>query len=248
MKILSWNILANEFINKSYYPMIPADILFNRKKRQEQIIRTLKQAAADIMLLQEVMQSEYNTLYTEFHSAYYLIKGKYIQWQKNKRGHSGNVILLKKSIFVFKNHIQLDFGLAVECQLKSSKTLRPIIVINVHLDDLKQAKRIEQIKELEPLLAGQTHQKIILGGDFNEHYTPIAKLYKQLTRDYVFSLPPEQQEPTYYIERKMRIDNILVKGFEGKKESKVINDYGDDIIQQFLHYGSDHLPVTVFLK
>ena len=97
MKILSWNILANEFIKQSYYDMIPSQILFNRQKRQERIIETLKEANADIMLLQEVMQSEYNKLEDEFQKTYHLLKGKHIHWQ-NKRSYSGNVILLRKSM------------------------------------------------------------------------------------------------------------------------------------------------------
>ena len=42
MKVLSWNILAHEFIKKSYYPMINPKILFNRKGRLTQITNLLK--------------------------------------------------------------------------------------------------------------------------------------------------------------------------------------------------------------
>ena len=62
MKIMTWNILANEFIKKSYYPMISKKHLFNRENRKTQIITILTTVDTDIMLLQEVMQSEYNLL------------------------------------------------------------------------------------------------------------------------------------------------------------------------------------------
>ena len=44
MKIVSWNILANEFIKKVDYPMIKTKILFNRKGRLTQITNILKNA------------------------------------------------------------------------------------------------------------------------------------------------------------------------------------------------------------
>ena len=118
MKILSWNILANEFIKQSYYPMIPSHILLNRKKRQDSIIETLKHANADIMFLQEVMQSEYNKLDDEFNKTYHLIKGKHIYWD-NIRCYSGNIILLRKSLFSLPtNQVDLSFGLAIQVHLQ----------------------------------------------------------------------------------------------------------------------------------
>lgn len=41
MKVVSWNILANEFIKKADYPMIKAKMLFNRKGRLTQITNGL---------------------------------------------------------------------------------------------------------------------------------------------------------------------------------------------------------------
>ena len=240
MKILSWNILANEFIHERYYPMIPTQLLFNRQKRQERIIETLKQTDADIMLLQEVMQSEYNLLDSEFHKSYYLVRGKYIQWLKNKRSYSGNVILIRKSMFSSAEQpIDLDFGLAIRCHLKHSEI--PILILNVHLDDVLPKKRLQQLQEIEPLLS--SNRNIILGGDFNEHYTSKAKLYN-LIKDYFFT--SYNDHPTYYIERQLSIDHIMLKGFEThKKTCKVINQFGNAVLKQFTNYGSDHLPVLV---
>ena len=62
MKIMSWNILAAEWIKKSYYPTIDKKILFNRRARFTRILKTIKEENADIILLQEVMQLEYNSL------------------------------------------------------------------------------------------------------------------------------------------------------------------------------------------
>jgi len=245
MKILSWNILANEFIKQSYYDMIPSQILFNRQKRQERIIETLKEANADIMLLQEVMQSEYNKLEDEFQKIYHLVKGKHINWY-NKRCYSGNVILLRKSMFSLPNNqLDINFGQAIQVNLKEKKEM-PILIMNVHLDDLSQAKRLHQIKDIEMLLL--KHPRIILGGDLNEHYNPkhISKLYNTL-KEYYFTIT--NHDLTYYIKSKSCIDHIMIKGFEThNKTSKVINNYKDDIIQQFTNYGSDHLPVILTIQ
>ena len=88
MKIVSWNILANEFIKKVDYPMIKTKILFNRKGRLTQITNILKNANADAILLQEVMLAEYNSLSDTFEREYYIIRRNNINWY-NKKSYSG---------------------------------------------------------------------------------------------------------------------------------------------------------------
>ncbi len=239
MKILSWNILANEFISPRYYPMIPAKVLSNRPQRQDHIIETLKQADADIVLLQEVMQSEYNRLADQFANTYHVVKGNYIRWQ-NKRSYSGNVILLRKSMFARpRESLDLACGLAVQVHLKHSEL--SLLILNLHLDDVAQKTRLQQLKDLEGLFLN--HKHIILGGDLNEHYTKTARLYAALQSYY---LTVFNEEPTYYINSPMCLDHILLKGFEThRKTCKVLNRFQNNVVAQFTHYGSDHLPVLV---
>lgn len=231
--------MANEFITQKYYPMIPAKLLFNQPQRQERIIETLKQADADIMLLQEVMQPEYNRLVDEFDKTYYLIKGNYIQW-KNAPSYSGNVILLRKSMFAGpREPLDLTYGLAIQVHLKQSDL--SLFILNLHLDDQDQQTRLQQLKESENLLLN--HKHIILGGDLNEHYTKKAQLYTAL-QAYYFTLFNE--EPTYYINSALSLDHILLKGFEThRKTCKVLNRFQNNVVAQFTHYGSDHLPVLL---
>jgi endonuclease/exonuclease/phosphatase family metal-dependent hydrolase len=239
MKIISWNILANEFINKRYYPMIPANILLNRANRQNQIIITLRENDADIMLLQEVMQAEYNLLVHYFGKSHHLLRGKYITWQ-NKRSYSGNVTLLRKTFFnaasIFM--VNLDFGLAVQCATKSGS---PLLILNIHLDDISHTKRMIQMTELELSLFSQPN--VILGGDFNEHYkhdSP-SELYQKMKS---LGLKISNRQPTYSIERPQCIDNILLKGILAVTKSPNSKD-SKDVVSQYLTYGSDHLPVVV---
>jgi endonuclease/exonuclease/phosphatase family metal-dependent hydrolase len=236
MKILSWNILADEFIKKRYYPMIPPEILLNRKQRQIQILLTLKQLDMDVLLLQEVMQGEYNRLVQTFQKTHHLLRGKNIKWQ-GKQGYSGNVILLRKSLFSLPVEILFEYGIGVKCTYKN----RPLHIFNIHLDDISHPTRMKQIEEL----ITHTTNHLIIGGDFNENYQSEnpTELYKQIKKA---GLKILNQKSTYYIERKMSIDNILVKGVNLKHTTAyVLEDFQGDIVKQFITYGSDHLPVVV---
>jgi mRNA deadenylase 3'-5' endonuclease subunit Ccr4 len=286
MKVLSWNILANEFIKKADYPMIKGKMLFNRKGRLTQITRILKNVNADVMLLQEVMQAEYNSLSKTFDKDYYIIKGNNINWY-NKKSYSGNVTFLRKNIFSLSaNNVMikdLEFGLYVKCYFlanekegqsknvpknvcenicavnasvvaqkdvnknldikhkKSTHKLMPIDIINVHLDDISHAKRIAEIKSIEEEIGGS--KKVILGGDFNQDYKPKSNLYKLLIQ--AMNLKIYIKDPTYLIEKKMCIDHLMTKGFGGDSCGCVVNNFGDDVLQQFKEYGSDHLPIII---
>jgi endonuclease/exonuclease/phosphatase family metal-dependent hydrolase len=242
MKILSWNILADEFIKKRYYPMIPPDLLLNRREREQHIITTLTHADVDVMLLQEVMQGEYNALSMAFQKTHHFIRGKNIKWQE-KQSHSGNVILLRKTLFQVKEHIglafsiPLAFGVGVQCLYKK----QPLLIFNIHLDDVSKEKRLQQFNELLPYFSA--NDQMIVGGDFNEHYnskTP-SELYQTAKAS---GLKILNKKASYYIEKKMCIDHILVKGLALKHSAaQVVNDFGAKVVKQFITYGSDHLPV-----
>jgi len=234
MKILSWNILADEFIKKRYYPMIPPEIVLNRKERQTHILLLLKQLDMDVLLLQEVMQGEYNRLAQAFQKTHHLLRGKNIKWQ-GKQGYSGNVTLLRKSLFRLPVIIPLDFGLGIQCTYQN----RPLHIFNIHLDDVSHSLRMKQFAELLKTDA------LIVGGDFNENYQVQrpTELYQRIK---AAGLKIMNKKPTYYIERKMCIDNILVKGVDLKHTTAyVVEDFQGDVVKQFITYGSDHLPVVV---
>ena len=70
MKILTWNILAEEWIEKSYYPTIHDFSVMESSKRIQLILRKLTTENADLMLLQEVMDLDYDVLYKHFNKSY----------------------------------------------------------------------------------------------------------------------------------------------------------------------------------
>ena len=55
------------------------------------------------------------------------------------------------------------------------------------------------------------------------------------------------KDPTYLIEKKICIDHLMTKGFGGDTCGCVVNNFGDDVLQQFNEYGSDHLPIIIKL-
>ena len=225
MKIISWNILANEFIEEKYYPTIKPKILFNRKERIYNIITILLRLNADVMLLQEVMQHEYNKLVEVFEDKFYIIRGKNINWY-NKKSYSGNVTLLRKGIFKLKENSNYDlfFGVYIKCFYLNKQThmYEEIEIINIHLNDTSYKKRLNEIKSIYYLL--HTSKKIILGGDFNQEYNNKSNLYKLIK---LSGLIPYIREPTYNIEKKMCIDNIMIKGFTINNESNKIKSYSE---------------------
>jgi len=238
MKILSWNILAEEWIKSSYYTKINKHILFNRFERFQRILGILQNSKADIILLQEVMPSEYEMLKYHFHINYIISPLALIQWKNQdenedvNKGTSGNMTLLSRNQKQFQDikHYTFDFGLYIE--------LEEIGICNIHLDDLSKQKRIIQIKMLEEILYRK--HKVILGGDFNEDYQENSFIYN--VNEFIVH---NKECSTYYIDKKMNIDNIMTRGFFEEDKEKQYFKYPSSMQEGMLEYGSDHLPIIV---
>lgn len=227
MKVLTWNILASEWIKKSYYPTVKDQTLFQRKNRNEIIVDKLKEHAADIVFLQEVMPIEYHLLYDEFNTLYYFSRLHPIQWYHLKNSQSGNITMVKKNLCTTWKETPFDHGLYVKVD--------NMHLFNVHLDDISYEKRIKQLTRL-PLDASY----VILAGDFNQNYKKKSKLYD------LPGFTVHNHCDTYFIEKKMNLDNILTKGFV--KANSHSCQYVPSHVEEGLNlYGSDHIPVTAIL-
>jgi len=231
LKILTWNILASEWIDDDTYNMVDKKILYNNKERIQKIITYLVKSDADILLLQEVMPYEYNKIKKAFEEKYNISMLQQINWDIIKN-NSGNVSLFKKAIFHKDNleHNALDFGIYTKCKHKK----KVCAIFNIHLDDISINLRYKQIKSLTPIIGSITN--CIIGGDFNHQYNKNTKFYK--IPDFII----HNKCHSYYIEKKMIIDNILSKGFKILPNSKCPL-YPKNIEHGFIKYGSDHLPI-----
>ena len=274
LKFLTWNILAEECIKKRYYPMIRPSILFNRPHRRAQLLASLKHEKADIMLLQEVMQKEFNSLQAEFGRTYELIQGPFITWHGQK-GQSGNVILLKKKAFCLVNKANeaeapavliWPFGIGVRCMNRYNNT--PWLILNVHLDDESHNVRLKELESLTPLLNEAkintaNNINILLGGDFNQDYKADSRLYEYILKAQASGGQPAKSapHPTYYIERLSCIDHLFLLGQKPLKTVATTTDKTSnpwpqlnkeqvkvDVEAIFQAVGSDHLPTTLLLS
>lgn len=234
MKILTWNILASEWIKKSYYPRINKSTLFNRKKRFQVICEWILMNNADVIMLQEVMKEEYKKLKILLSNKYSVSSLKLMYWSYSVGdSNSGNVTILNPIIFKDIIHIAFPFALFTECKYKG----KLVNIINVHLDDISAATRKEQ---LETALSNTTSAYVIIAGDFNHNYTPSSPFYK------LSGYKIHNKCATYYIEKKMNLDNIISKGFS-KIDPPCCNNYPISQELGLKHYGSDHMPVSVEL-
>jgi endonuclease/exonuclease/phosphatase family metal-dependent hydrolase len=233
MKILTWNILASEWIKQSYYPKVDKSVVFNRKSRFAQICKILNEYDADIIMLQEVMKKEYMLLLSLFEKQYIISGLKKMSWY-NKKSESGNVTLLKRSEFsdIHVNHRPQEYGLYTQCKYKGHSC----DLFNIHLDDSSSQTRHKQWNNLHALCRGDC--RAIVAGDFNQQYKSNSKLYNKP------GFTTHNLCATYYIERKMNIDNILTSGFKKALGSKC-QWYPKNIEEGLIEYGSDHMPVII---
>jgi hypothetical protein len=182
------------------------------------------------------------------------------------------VTLLRKTQFKVLTAYDLEFGVYLRANEVGANEVganevganEVIEIINIHLNDESHLDRISQIKSIEEVL--YKSNKVILGGDFNQVYKVSSQLYKIIAKA---GLMPTIHEPTYYIEKKMCIDNLMLKGFQldnrcpikknelnccnrpinkrnktkKKNGSCVINKYKNQVENQFNAYGSDHLLI-----
>lgn len=241
MKVVTWNILAVEFVKKSHYPKLNIDIINDRLNRIKKISKHIKSLNPDLLLLQEVMDYEYKYLKNKLNNYYFSDLCK-IDWKDYKKSESGNVILYKKGKLFSQNvnfsklfHNGMIFGVRVGLSYKNNI----IHVINLHLDDAHSQTRNAQLNSIREMV--NENKYCIIGGDFNQEYKKDSKLYN------INHFIVNNECPSYYIEKNINIDNILTKGFYGIKNNKCINFnlyLQNDV---FEYFGSDHIPVIANL-
>lgn len=224
MKILTWNILASEWIEPEYYPSVKDFSVMDSAKRIMLIVKRLKTEQADIMLLQEVTDLHYDVLFKHFNRSYYITSLRPIRWDKSA-STSGNITLVRKTLCKTIAEYPLPYGILVQADNVS--------IYNVHLDDVSFAKRKRQLDRLRPKIEKERY--VILGGDFNQAFKASCPLY-------VFpDVTVHNKCVTYFVEKDMNIDNILTKGFTVSKETCPI--VPNTVTEGLRVYGSDHIPV-----
>jgi hypothetical protein len=252
MRVISWNILASEWIKSSHYPKISKKVLFDRKSRFARILLILKKTDADSILLQEVMLDEYASIKRHFAKTHYCSPLISIQWKyglakinTKKPSESGNMTLCRRSMFpksVQPQYHALNFGVYTE--------LPHLSILNIHLDDLSAQTRHKQMRQIDELLYKKP--SCIIGGDFNQPYKINSKLYDLPEFKVHNNACPTSYhyyiKHYYYIKEQMNIDNILTRGLTKKntaKEDLECMQFPATMEKGIEIYGSDHLPVII---
>ena len=234
MNIMTWNILADEYVDNREYEKLNNKYL-DRKNRFKNILKILKDTIPEIILLQEVMKKEYIFLKKIFNKIYIFSELKYIKWGSS--GKSGNIILIKYNLCNDVKFFYKENYIYMKCLYKHRK----LIVINLHLDDIDNNKRKKQINDIMEKI---NHHLCIIGGDFNENYSINSNVFN-IIKQKEFNISNKKYN-TYFINKSENIDNICYRGFELNK-LYIDNKIKDPNIQ-IKKYGSDHLPIIVKLN
>jgi endonuclease/exonuclease/phosphatase family metal-dependent hydrolase len=219
MKVLSWNVLADEWVKKSYYPTVKDLRLLDPEHRLPIQVKILKEEDADIILLQEVMPETYARLSRMFRKTHHISSLCLRHWSKTRPSVSGHMTLVRRTLCKDIREKELSFGQRVQAGT--------LVLYNIHLDDKSYALRRRQLNSI-PL----DEPYAIVGGDFNQMYkNPIPGFIQH------------NDCTTYFVEKYMDIDNIITKGI--KKGKMCCKSIPISVSEGLLRYGSDHIPVIL---
>lgn len=241
LHVVSWNILAPIYVKCEYYTSVKCEEL-NMKKRQSKIDNMLQWINSDVYLLQEVTEDEFKHLKSH-HTIYrwFFQPHKINYWKESSRHQkNGNVVGIRKNLHAtsLSQHVLKlsngNRGIRVDGVIRN----RPVSFISVHLDDTKDVCRSMQIENLMNSVKN-VHHPIVIGGDLNDEFGGMVKIFK---RHHYIASP---SVPTYFEENAMCLDYVLVKNIKVKPFFYIPSSSKFDIIKRF---GSDHLPVTMIFE
>jgi len=268
--ILSWNVLAQDYIDKSYDKY--KDYL-DFDYRSKKIIYHLKKLDSDIIFLQEVDYNFYKLLKIEFKNYYF---GKLIKncWNECKT-HTFNLIMSKyklKLIKIFKlNEFNNSQGI-----FRVKIIDRYYYLVNIHLYDKNNKIRQMELTKILNKLNNNMHSNnmhsnnmhsnnmhsnnIIIGGDFNNNiinnnFKKILDKYNYINATQIENIT--EDDFTYQLnDNFMLIDFFVVKNIDKFKTKNNLRynlrynlQYNNTQKLPILkYYGSDHLPILLYIK
>jgi len=276
IKVISFNILAPCWASPSYYPDATLQYL-DRVYRRNKIIDFLQNQNADIIMLQEVTQTEFgyinNSLKTNYsgfmslHSSTYWSNWITVNppWEPN-----GNAIFLNKARF--KNIVFSDIALsddgnhaAYTESVDSYNNNKLIRAVSIHLDSDHASNRNNEFNALMSFMKPSNSLDII-GGDFNidvQNSNLKVDINKNGYINTLYSLgitDPTSPYSTTYYRRSVygAIDTILIRNSVPQTGSvysfNLYNLYpdlkldSDRITENMKICGSDHFPVGTVIN
>lgn len=265
IKIMSWNILADIWLNENQYRNIPLTFL-NKHFRYNQNKEIIDQIDADIVLLQEVEYDIYLKFRDDYKDKYHVVELQYHgekHWARSLAPHKkmqlhGNLIMIRNGLFkhlkIAKFQMSINGNMAGLIKFRHKQTNEKYIIANIHLDITESARIREINKLLEFLKKFMNNNKIIIGGDINSDLkNPAHKLFTSsgfhnIVADSLMKHKSENLS-TYYCQGVMDdhiycyncdiIDGYIFDHLINKEEKKKKICETD----QMKVFGSDHFPV-----
>lgn len=246
MKVVTWNILADQYIDYANtqrdYPTVPAQDL-RLSKRLPVILRELERIQADLVLLQEVTPAVHEKLLKRFGRTYEIGPLATHRAKEEHGTSSGNVNLLKRSVFgATKFETKFFGGSQSATGIAFVKYPEPFLIANVHFDWENHARRKREAAGLLRYLRRHENPKVavIIGGDFN---TDQDDLHRKFAR---FTSLVTKSESTFLCEKPM-IDWIYVLRVvpsNGTVHNEPVRNPATCFQKTIRSKGSDHYMVS----
>lgn len=243
LTVLSFNILAEQFIDYSDLSADYPGIKINDLKEENRLPKTitfLKKINADIMMLQEINAKTLKLIREEFDTyVIYPLARHQTEEAKQKGNMYGNLIMIKKGIASkgsYQTYTVPVLGSAFAI-LNTKINDKNVLLVNIHLDaDPTETKRKLEIEVLLALLKPHlnTHS-ILISGDFNTSNANTHKKFKD------FTSVIDKHKGTYLNDDPM-IDWIYVRNIT-INSGKIFKPAKASASTPLKKYGSDHYPV-----
>lgn len=248
LKILTWNVLAQQWIDLELKDAALDKRHLKRTYRIEKQLQYIKQTNPDVILLQEttpIVLRQYQRQLPDYEIDCF----SQMRWQKEYSPINGNAILWKKNILKDTrcDTIILDKQAGIYGTLLRARVTNgaQITFVNVHLSYGNFKAASNQFKTIFDYLE-RSDQKIVIGGDFNMGYPDweIERFFngkgftdclKRNTVTHPFKNDPYGQTIEHILIKNMKCQNISIG------ESKSIGD-------SLKKYGTDHYPIVVEIK
>jgi endonuclease/exonuclease/phosphatase family metal-dependent hydrolase len=255
LKILSFNILAEQFIDydnpSEYYPKVPVSDL-KEENRLPKIFAFLQKNDPDIMLLQEVNPKVLKMLQLNLAESHMLMPlAEHHTEESLMEGNDyGNLIAVRHGMFdefsyrtIFVPKLGSAFAL-LTCKLKADLS-KEFLIINIHLDADEESEdnRKIEVNMLMKLIKNLLKKSItIITGDFNTNSPIIHNKFKKLTP----VVRPDKPVGTY-LNDPLMIDWIYIKN-ANIVSGKVLKPSDATNATPLKKFGSDHYPVVAEIE
>jgi endonuclease/exonuclease/phosphatase family metal-dependent hydrolase len=244
MKIVTWNLCANEFLVDDVSTSVPPDQLADALDREARCLRMLAALEthldADVLLLQEVMPDECKRICAMFQHHSPTI-GPSLSWYGSNQWRSSNVTLIRKPLAT-DVHTALDGSVFTDrwyyivdgAQINTS-TDDSYAIANVHFDDRDPMLRLRQLHGI--LRMTDKFKTCIIGGDFNEACRESSELKAALAAHGFKTLCSADTITYTGTDGHDSIDQIAVRGYDRAFHLQC-RDYN------VAHFTSDHLLLS----